>query len=422
MNEDDELRFGFDVLDPTKIVPEELIPITPLGKMRLDLNPKNYFAETEQVMFQPGHIVRGIDFTDDPLLQGRIFSYLDTQLNRHGGPNFEQLPINQPRVPIHNNNRDGAGQMFIPLNPAAYSPNTLAPGTNKQANRTQGRGFFTAPARKVSGSLVRTRSASFADVWSQPRLFLNSLLPVERQFLVNAMRFEVSQLKSPVVVANVLLQLNRVSHDLAVRVARAAGVEAPKPDGTFYHDNTTAGLSIFNGTLERLDGLKVAVLTSVGAASSSSSSSGNSSVSDASLIASLSQLLAKSNVDVVAIGETRAEGISATYSASDASGFDAIVVAPAAASLLRANASSTLFPTGRPARLVEDGFRYGKPIGLLGDASDEDGVVRGIVGEEGVFSLKGDKVNEDGLSGFVKDLEGGLKTFKFVGRFEIDED
>lgn len=126
MEEEDQLRFGFDLLDPTKIVPEELVPVTKLGKMQLNRNPMNYFAETEQVMvrldlssptsntnlisqFQPGHIVRGVDFTDDPLLQGRLFSYLDTQLNRHGGPNFEQLPINRPRAPIHNNNRDGAG-------------------------------------------------------------------------------------------------------------------------------------------------------------------------------------------------------------------------------------------------------------------------------------------------------------------------
>lgn len=116
VDEDKALAFGFDLLDPTKIIPEELVPVTPLGVMKLDRNPTNYFAETEQVMFQPGHIVRGIDFSEDPLLQGRLFSYLDTQLNRNGGPNFEQLPINMPRVPIHNNNRDGAGQTFIHTN------------------------------------------------------------------------------------------------------------------------------------------------------------------------------------------------------------------------------------------------------------------------------------------------------------------
>ena len=127
MNEEDQEKFGFDLTDPTKFVPEEVVPVTKLGKMTLNRNPANYFAETEQVMvgarnqarrdltikqFQPGHIVRGIDFTEDPLLQARIFSYLDTQLNRNGGPNFEQLPINRPVVPIHNNNRDGAGNDF----------------------------------------------------------------------------------------------------------------------------------------------------------------------------------------------------------------------------------------------------------------------------------------------------------------------
>ncbi|KAJ2974867.1 hypothetical protein NUW58_g8521 [Xylaria curta] len=119
IDEDQALAFGFDVLDPTKIIPEEFAPLQKLGVMKLDKNPTNYFAETEQVMFQPGHIVRGVDFTEDPLLQGRIFSYLDTQINRHGGPNFEQLPINRPVIPIHNNNRDGAGQNLIHKNTAA---------------------------------------------------------------------------------------------------------------------------------------------------------------------------------------------------------------------------------------------------------------------------------------------------------------
>lgn len=116
VDEEKALAYGFDLLDPTKILPEEYVPVQLLGVMKLDTNPTNYFAETEQVMFQPGHIVRGIDFTEDPLLQGRIFSYLDTQLNRHGGPNFEQLPINRPRAAIHNNNRDGAAQNFIHKN------------------------------------------------------------------------------------------------------------------------------------------------------------------------------------------------------------------------------------------------------------------------------------------------------------------
>lgn len=116
VDEDRALAFGFDLLDPTKIIPEELAPLQPLGLMTLNANPVNYFAETEQISFQPGHVVRGIDFTEDPLLQGRLYSYLDTQLNRHNGPNFEQIPINRPKVEIHNNNRDGFGQAYIHKN------------------------------------------------------------------------------------------------------------------------------------------------------------------------------------------------------------------------------------------------------------------------------------------------------------------
>jgi catalase len=309
MQEEDQLRFGFDLLDPTKIVPEELIPFTPLGKVTLNRNPRNYFAETEQVMFQPGHIVRGVDFTDDPLLQGRIFSYLDTQINRHGGPNFEQLPINQPRVPVHNNNRDGAGQMFIPLNTAAYSPNTLNSGSPKQANQTTGKGFFTAPNRTGLGKLMRAVSPTFADVWSQPRLFYNSLLPAEQQMVVNAMRFEASQLKSSIVKENVLIQLNRVSHDVAVRVAAVLGMEAPQADPTYYHDNTTTGVSVAKNPLLKIDGLKVGYLTSNSVASSISGA------------ASLKSALSNLKVDLVVVAESISDGVSQTYSATDASNF-----------------------------------------------------------------------------------------------------
>ena len=415
MEEEDQLRFGFDLLDPTKFVPEELVPVTPLGKMQLNLNPKNYFAETEQVMFQPGHIVRGVDFSDDPLLQGRIYSYLDTQLNRHGGPNFEQLPINRPRVPIHNNNRDGAAQMYIPLNPAAYSPNTLNPGANKQANQTVGNGFFTTPGRTTTGSLQRTKSSTFADVWSQPRLFFNSLIPVEQQFLINAMRFEVSHLQSAVVKSNVIMQLNRVSNDLAKRVALAVGVAAPDPDPTFYNNNSTTFVSVFNGTLARLDGLKVGVLTSSGGASATNTTSmmSSNSSSDAALIATLRSGLAQSNVDVITVGEFLADGINQTYSAADASGFDAVVVAPGAAPLLAANYTSTLFPAGRPAQILTSGYRWGKPIGLVGVGM---GMGSMVMQGPGVYEYQ----SGGDVGGLVGDLVDGLKTFKFTDRFEVD--
>ncbi|KAH8156162.1 hypothetical protein CIB48_g12086 [Xylaria polymorpha] len=325
IDEDQALAFGFDVLDPTKIIPEEFAPLRKLGVMKLDKNPTNYFAETEQVMFQPGHIVRGVDFTEDPLLQGRIFSYLDTQINRHGGPNFEQLPINRPVVPIHNNNRDGAGQNLIHKNTAAYSPNTLNGGFPQQANQTVGRGFFTAPSRTAKGNLVRGLPSSFDDHWSQPRLFYNSLEPVEQQFLINAIRFETSHLQSTAVKENVLQQLNKISNDVAVRVAAALGLDAPKPDPTFYHDNTTAGISITNTTLPTVATLKAK---------------------------QLKEGLTASGLVPTIVAERLASGVDKTYSAADATDFDAVVIVSGADAAgvfdLTRNSLSPLYPPMRP--------------------------------------------------------------------------
>jgi catalase len=400
MDESQQLAFGFDLFDPTKIVPEEIVPVTPLGKMTLNLNPTNYFAETEQVMFQPGHIVRGIDFTEDPLLQGRLFSYLDTQLNRNGGPNFEQLPVNRPRVPVHNNNRDGFSQQFIPSNVAPYFPNTLNNNSPFQANQTVNNGFFTAPGRTISGPLLRTVSPTFADVWSQPRLFFNSLIPVEQQFLINAMRFETSHIQSPTVKQNVIVQLNRISNDLARRVALALGLSVPAPDPTFYNQNTTAFVSILNNTLPTIVGLNVGILTTT---------SSNSSLSQA---LALSQAFTALGVNPTIVGEHLGAGITQTYSAADATGFDGIIVTAGTESLFL-NSSSTLFPAGRPQQILVSGFRWGKPVGALGSAATAF-QVSGISATPGVY------LNATTVPQMVSDFQNGLKQFKFLDRFPVD--
>lgn len=336
------------------------------------------------------------------MLQGRIYSYLDTQLNRHGGPNFEQLPINRPHVPVHNNNRDGAGQNFIHLNTAAYSPNTLNSGSPKQATQKVGNGFFTAPSRSSSGNLIRKVSSTFADAWTQPRLFYNSLQPVEQQFLINAIRFEVSHLQSAVVKSNVLIQLNRVSNDIAKRVAEVIGLPAPAPDTTFYHDNSTAFVSIFNNELPTIATLSVAILASV---------KSNSSLSQAASIASE---LKKSGVTANIIGETLAPGISSTYSSADASAFDGIIVATDCEKLFTDGASSTFFPANRPLQILVDGYRWGKPVGALGSSTGAIKLASANT-KSGVFSFEGSDV-----PAFVKTFEGGLKTFKFTDRFPVD--
>lgn len=352
--------------------------------------------------------MRGVDFTEDPLLQGRIFSYLDTQLNRHSGPNFEQLPINRPRVPIHNNNRDGAGQMFIPLNKDAYTPNTANAGSPKQANQTVGNGFFTTPGRSTSGKLVRSVSSTFTDAWSQPRLFWNSLVPAEKQFVVDAMRFENANVVSQVVRNNVIIQLNRISNDLAKRVAEAIGVDAPSPDPTYYHDNTTAHIGAFGQKLLKLEGLKVGLLASV--QNTGSIAQG----------AKLQSLLSGAGVDVVVVGERMADGVNQTYSASDATNFDAVLIADGAQGLFGSSSegakkgATTLYPAGRPLEILGDAFRFGKTVGALGkggSALDAAGISQK---REGVFVAK--SVGDE----FVKGLKEGLSTFKFLDRFALD--
>ncbi|KAK1975807.1 catalase [Colletotrichum cereale] len=401
LDEADALKFGFDLLDPTKIVPVEIAPLQKLGKMKLDANPVNYFAETEQIMFQPGHIVRGIDFTEDPLLQGRIFSYLDTQINRHGGPNFEQLPINRPITPIHNNNRDGAAQNFIHRNRNSYSPNTLNKGLPKQANQAQGNGFFTAPGRAVGGTLVREISDTFSDHWSQPRLFYNSLTPIEQQFLVNAIRFETSHIESDEVKKNVVAQLNKVSNDVAGRVADALGLERPKPDAQYYHNNTTKGISIFGEKLPTIATLKVGVLASLAA--------------DGSVVQGkqLKDAFATSGVLVTVVGEKLDVGIDMTYSQADATAFDGVIVANGAQGLFDGTIKpSALYPAGRPAQLVIDSYRWGKPVGSVGKALTEFAALGAKAGE-GVFT-------SPDVNALVDGFKAGLATFRFTDRFATD--
>ena len=177
IEEEDEHKFDFDILDSTKLIPEELVPVRAIGKMVLNRNPENFFAETEQVAFQPSNVVPGVDFSDDPLLQGRLFSYHDTQLHRLGSPNFVHLPINRPVCPFHNNQQDGRMQMEIKTSHVNYSPNSL--GDNKPEVVSEADGAFVAHKERVEGHVIRERSASFSDHFSQATLFWNSLSTIE---------------------------------------------------------------------------------------------------------------------------------------------------------------------------------------------------------------------------------------------------
>ncbi|MFZ6876368.1 catalase, partial [Undibacterium sp. Di27W] len=217
--------FDFDVLDPTKLVPEEFVPIMPLGKMTLNRNPDNFFAETEQVAFCTAHIVPGIDFSNDPLLQGRIHSYLDTQISRLGGPNFHEIPVNSPVVQVHNNQRDGMHRQAVHRGKVAYEPNSLAGGCPFQA----GRAGFTSFPQTIADDKVRGKPEKFAEHFAQARLFWISQTPVEQAHIVNAFRFELTRVQTPAVRQRVVSLLANVDPILCAGVADGLGIEVPAP-------------------------------------------------------------------------------------------------------------------------------------------------------------------------------------------------
>ncbi|MEO7039756.1 MAG: catalase [Gemmatimonadaceae bacterium] len=217
-------RFTFDILDATKIIPEELIPVTPVGRMVLNRNPDNFFAETEQVAFCTAHVVPGIDFSNDPLLAGRIHSYVDTQITRLGGPNFHEIPINAPIAPVHNNQRDGLHRQAIARGRVSYEPNSLAGGCPYQAGAT---GFVSFP-EPVHEDKVRGKPEKFADHYTQATLFYNSQTQWEKNHIVGGFRFELSKLTVPAIRERMVASLRNVDEDLAAQVAEGLGIDLPE--------------------------------------------------------------------------------------------------------------------------------------------------------------------------------------------------
>ena len=229
VDEKDEHKFPFDLLDPTKLIPEELVPVQRIGKMVLNRNPDNYFSETEQVAFHPGHLVPGIDFTNDPLLQGRLFSYTDTQLSRLGSPNFHELPINRSVNTIHNNQRDGHMRQQINKDRTSYNPNSMGGGCPFQAKAAEG--GFTSYAERIDAQKVRARSQSFFDHFSQATLFYNSQSEAEKNHLTDALRFELGKVETVAIRERMIGLLSQVDKTLARNVASALGLEVPaKPE------------------------------------------------------------------------------------------------------------------------------------------------------------------------------------------------
>jgi catalase len=218
----------FDVLDATKIIPEEVVPLEMVGKMVLDRNPDNFFAETEQVAFLPSNVVPGIDFSNDPLLQGRLFSYQDTQLSRLGGPNFHQIPVNAPRCPMHNFQRDGLRQMEVPKGRVNYEPNSFDGGAPRE-NPTRGFASFAEP---IDAAKQRKRAETFADHYSQARMFFRSMTEPEQRHMIGAFAFELAHVETKAIRLRMLGHLKNIDANLHAGVTEALGMPGAGEDIT----------------------------------------------------------------------------------------------------------------------------------------------------------------------------------------------
>ncbi len=233
VDEKDEHKFDFDLLDPTKLIPEEIVPVQRIGKLTLNRNPDNFFAETEQVAFHPAHLVPGIDFSNDPLLQGRLFSYTDTQLSRLGSANFHEIPINRSINTVHNNQRDGHMRQQINQGKVSYNPNSMASGCPFQAKMAEG--GFTSYEERIDAHKVRERSDSFFDHFSQATLFFNSQSDIEKSHIVNALRFELGKVDIEEIRERVLGLLALIDSSLANQVAEGLGMTVKKLQQPINH-------------------------------------------------------------------------------------------------------------------------------------------------------------------------------------------
>ncbi|MGY5957367.1 catalase HPII [Kosakonia sp. BK9b] len=377
--EEDEFKFDFDLLDPTKLIPEELVPVQRVGKMVLNRNPDNFFAENEQAAFHPGHIVPGLDFTNDPLLQGRLFSYTDTQISRLGGPNFHEIPINRPTCPYHNFQRDGMHRMEIDTNPANYEPNSINDNWPRETPPGPKRGGFETTQERVDGAKIRERSPSFGEYYAHPRLFWLSQTPFEQRHIVDAFSFELSKVARAYIRERVVDQLVRIDVNLATAVAENLGITlsdeqlntAPPPDVNGLKKDPALSLyAVPDGTVK---GRVVAVLL-------------NEKVRAADVLTLLQQLkdhgvhakLLYSRMGEVIADDGSQLPIAATFAGSPSLTVDAVVVPGGHLSGLLQNGDAKYY--------LLEAYKHLKPIALLGDARQFKALLNvDAQGEEGII-------------------------------------
>jgi catalase len=386
--EEQASEFSFDVLDATKIVPEELVPVTPVGRMVLDRNPDNFFAETEQVAFGVQNVVPGIDFSNDPLLAGRIHSYFDTQLLRLGGPNFHEIPINAPLAQAHNNQRDGLHRQAIHRGRVSYEPNSLGGGCPFQAGAM---GFHSFP-EPVEGAKVRVKPEKFADHYSQATLFWNSQTPYEKDHIVRGFRFELTKVQVPAIRERTVSMLRNVAEELAQAVADGLGIPLPKamprlvdPPETEVSASPALSLTARPGD-GSIRGRKIAILVAAGV--------------DGDSVTGAHEALRKAGAVVRLVaprlgGVDTAEGgepieADATLETTPSVLYDAVVVPDGEES------ARNFALLGHALEFIKDQYRHCKPILMLGSGRS---VVEGagvLVGQGEDWALSTD------LRSFVK--------------------
>lgn len=392
--EEDEFKFDFDILDATKLIPEELVPVEIVGKMVLNRNPDNFFAETEQVAFHPGHIVPGLDFTNDPLLQGRLFSYTDTQISRLGGPNFHEIPINRPVCPYHNFQRQGMHRQDIDTNPANYEPNSINDNWPRETSPAAEGGGFDSYQERIEGQKVRERSPSFGEYYSQPRLFWLSQTPVEQEHIIGAYSFELSKVARPYIRERVIDHLLNIDIALAQGVAENLGISltdeqlnttpAPAVNGL----DKDLSLSLYAKPDGEIKGRQVALLISDG-------------VKSADVLAVLQGLKAAGvHTKLLAshMGQVRADDgsvlpVDATFAGLPSLTFDAVFVPDGNIDALLLSGDSRYF--------LLEAYKHLKVIGLSGEARrfKTQFALKDDEAEEGI--VDGDQSDGAVLSAFI---------------------
>ncbi|MGW0615226.1 catalase [Streptomyces sp. NPDC002788] len=356
---------GIDLLDPTNIVPEELAPVQPIGLLTLNRNPSNYFAETEQVAFHVGHLVPGIDITDDPLLAGRLFSYLDTQITRLGGPNFPQLPINRPHAPVNDMLRDGMHQTAVHRGVAPYRPNSLDGGCPFLAGADAG-AYIETPVRVPEATKVRAAPESFSDHFSQPRRFWLSMSPVEREHIIGAYTFELGKCYEQAVKERALQVLANIDPELCAGVAEGLGLPAPGPTMPLADVEPSPALSQVGHTWPA-DGRIIGIVTGP-----NGDLDGVRAVREVILDAGMVPLVIAPTGGVLGSGDG-AVTAQRTYATARSVEFDALLLAgtPTVGSDAYGSRDAKAYPSGtvpaaadpRVSLLLSEAFRHGKAIG-----------------------------------------------------------